>query len=244
MPRSRSYSRSHSPALRKTTKTSHRRSRSKSRGRKSSHRSPDRRRSSRTRSKSPSRHKSSSSKSKSSRHHYKRSSRSPYRHERRSSDRRRRRSSSRSSSEDSRPNGRSDSSQSSSHAVRSPLRNKTTTQNKIRLEKTPPPAPKPSFRAAMQYLDTPVMPETLDVIDADGFAPRAFISKKIPDKVLIDLSSQTISVPKIPEPEPDEDPLFHQNVTPNSEYFLDYIFHYFHLSHLFYQYFSSTQTII
>lgn len=84
------------------------------------------------------------------------------------------------------------------------------------LATTEPPVP--TFKSAMEYLDAPIMPETLDAIDNDnGFAPAFFTSsstKKVPDKVLINLVSQTISVPNVRTTGDDaDDPIFHQNVS-------------------------------
>lgn len=96
--------------------------------------------------------------------------------------------------------------------------------NKIRLEKTPsPPSKALAFQSAMSYLDAPVLPEAIEAIDADGFTQRTFTSsnaQKIPDKVLIDLASETVSVPRAPEASPGEDSIFHPNV--KTHYFFSF----------------------
>lgn len=217
MPRSRS------PSSRKG-RTSHRRSRSSSRRHKtSSHLSPER--SHRSHSKSSlSKHKRSGS-----RHRYqKHRSKSPYRSERRSSyDRRRRRSSSSSSSSSTSSSSSSTSnSRNSSRSSRSnhsgnvrsrlPAATSKKKQNKINLETTPTHSQsQPCFKSAMEYLDAPVMPETIDAIDADSFVPATFTSnanKTVSQKFVINLSSETVSVPKLPVTDPQEDPIFHYNV--------------------------------
>lgn len=201
------------------------RSKSRSRGRRSSHRSPERshrsaRRPSHSRSHSKSKYKSStSSKGRTSRHRsHKHSSRSPTRrHERRSSyDRRRRRSSSSSDSASDHRNY-SSSSSSSSRSSRTPSPLKRVSANKIRLENTLSQPVTVAFQSAMNYLDAPMLPEAIEAIDAEGFVQRVFTSSnsnKISDKVLIDLASETISVPKAQQVDPNEDMIFHSNVRP------------------------------
>jgi arginine/serine-rich coiled-coil protein 1 len=50
----------------------------------------------------------------------------------------------------------------------------------------------------------------VDQINADEFVPQSFKSTKQPDNILIDLKSQTISVPKVAEAE-EIDALIHPN---------------------------------
>lgn len=181
-----------------------------------SHRSPERSQRSHS--------KSSTSKHKRSDRYQKHRSKSPYRSEHRSSyDRRRRKlSSSSSSSSSSTSNSRdsysrsSRSNSSNNSRSRLPTVSSKKKQNKINLETTPTRSQvAPCFKSAMEYLDAPVMPETIDAIDADSFVPASFTSaanKKVSQKFVINLSSETVSVPKIPVTDPEEDPIFHQNV--------------------------------
>lgn len=69
----------------------------------------------------------------------------------------------------------------------------------------------------MEFLNAPVMPETLDAINDDSFTQAQFkssTSSKLPsDKVVINLASQTISVPAVKvSADASEDEVFHKNV--------------------------------
>lgn len=61
-------------------------------------------------------------------------------------------------------------------------------------------------------LDEPMMPETLDLINADEFVAKTFTStKKAMDKVVIDLTDETISVAVVDDAM-EVDSIFHPNV--------------------------------
>lgn len=71
----------------------------------------------------------------------------------------------------------------------------------------------PTFASVDQLLDNPIMPDTLDRINADGFVSKNFVSKKAAnDKVIIDLDRETVSVPKVDAVE-EIDPIFYPNVS-------------------------------
>lgn len=56
------------------------------------------------------------------------------------------------------------------------------------------------------------MPETLDLINADEFVAKTFTStKKVMDKVVIDLTGETISVPVV-DAVMEVNSIFHPNV--------------------------------
>ncbi|CAD7089506.1 unnamed protein product [Hermetia illucens] len=193
-------------------------SRSPSRDRKDS-RDRDRRRRrdspySRRRSISPDRRKTSYDRSPTSYH-----STSSHRSKRRSSSRHRSRSDhkksrhrrNRSSSES------STSSSSSSPSPRSKSRSKKRSSSPEVVTVNNEPVAAPSFN-----LESSTNEEKrkllIDEIDADSFVPKTFTStKKVPDKVIIDLQKDTISVPLVEKTAPDEDEIIHPNFLGNDE---------------------------
>lgn len=79
---------------------------------------------------------------------------------------------------------------------------------------TPPPPPITHNFTSVDLLDEPATQETIDLINDDEFVPRTFSSSKnIPDKVVIDLNTQTITVPTVETSEDVENTLFHPNVS-------------------------------
>lgn len=61
---------------------------------------------------------------------------------------------------------------------------------------TPPPPPITHNFTSIDLLDEPATQETIDLINEDEFVPKSFSSSKnITDKVVIDLKTQTITVP-------------------------------------------------
>lgn len=64
----------------------------------------------------------------------------------------------------------------------------------------------------IDLFDIPARPEFFEQINANEFVPKLFAPKKLPDSIKIDLTSQTISVPKVESAETEEDTLFHKNV--------------------------------
>lgn len=90
------------------------------------------------------------------------------------------------------------------------------------------PARTTTFASVDQLLADPIMPDTLDTINADGFVSRSFVSKKATaagDKVIIDLDRETVTVcvpTKVIEVE-EIDPIFYPNVSANNILNVDYI---------------------
>lgn len=83
-----------------------------------------------------------------------------------------------------------------------------------RVPTPPPPPPITHNFTSVDLLDEPATQETIDLINDDEFVPRTFSSSKnIPDKVVIDLNTQTITVPTVEASEDVENTLFHPNVS-------------------------------
>lgn len=80
---------------------------------------------------------------------------------------------------------------------------------------TPPPPPIVTHNfTSVDLLDEPAIQETIDLINDDEFVPRTFSSSKnIPDKVVIDLNTQTITVPAVDTSEDVKNTLFHPDVS-------------------------------
>lgn len=71
------------------------------------------------------------------------------------------------------------------------------------------------FASVDQMLEDPIMPDTLDHINADGFVSRSFVSKKASDKVIIDLDRETVTISGVKKKDDiDEiDAIFYPNVS-------------------------------
>lgn len=78
---------------------------------------------------------------------------------------------------------------------------------------TPPPPPITHNFTSVDLLDEPATQETIDLINEDEFVPRTFSSKNLTDKVVIDLKTQTITVPTLETPDDVQNTLFHPNVS-------------------------------
>lgn len=191
MARSRSHSRSYSSSPASSSRKSKSRRRSKSPSssrRKHRYRSPDH----------------SYKSKKSSRRYHSRRSQSPY-YER---ERRHRKSLSRSSSKSS--------STTSSSRSSSPHRKSTASASKIKLQKTPSPPPPPTltFSSTMEFLDARHQVDANSEINADEFVPKSFksdLSKNSGSTEAADAA--TAKTIKIHTNAPNEDPIFHQNVS-------------------------------
>lgn len=77
--------------------------------------------------------------------------------------------------------------------------------------------PRTTFASVDQLLEDPIMPETLDTINAEGFVARSFVSKTAStDKVIIDLDRETVTVSGGARGKADVeevDPIFYPNVS-------------------------------
>lgn len=79
---------------------------------------------------------------------------------------------------------------------------------------TPPPPPITHNFTSIDLLDEPATQETIDLINEDEFVPKTFTSSKNhTDKVVIDLNTQTITVPTPDTSEDVQNTLFHPNVS-------------------------------
>lgn len=172
------------------------------------------------RSRSHSRPRRSSSRSKRQKHHYRSSEISSHKSTRRRA--RYSRSSSKTSENSSSDRRSSSQSNSSSRSIsRSPIRNiktnstNATAANKIKLQKTPSPPPAPSF--SMNCLDERQVTDALDELNADEFVPKTFKSEASSTKIKTEITIAG-NIVKNYSGTPNEDPLFHQNVSEIHKY--------------------------
>lgn len=83
-----------------------------------------------------------------------------------------------------------------------------------RIPTPPPPPPILHNFTSVDLLDEPATQETIDLINEDEFIPKTFASSKnLTDKVVIDLKTQTITVPTVDTPDDAQNTLFHPNVS-------------------------------